>query len=65
LSAIVKAKQIAEEEGRHLEFIAYVCGTDKDPQNRSDQMEKLASAGVILAESNAKAAHTAAAILSR
>lgn len=65
LSAIEKAKQIAEKEGRHLEFIAYVCGTDKDPQNRSDQMEKLASAGVILAESNAKAAHTAAAILSR
>lgn len=65
LPAILQAKQIAENEGRHIEFVAYVCGTDKDLQNRSEQIEKLTSAGVVCAESNVKAAHIAAAILSR
>jgi FdrA protein len=65
LPAILQAKQIAENEGRHIEFVAYVCGTDKDPQNRAEQIEKLASAGVVCADSNVKAAQIAAAILSR
>ena len=44
--------------------IASVCGTDEDPQNRSAQVEALRDAGVVVAESNAGAAETAAALLS-
>ena len=43
--------------------IASVCGTDEDPQNRSAQVEALRDAGVVVAESNAGAAETAAALL--
>lgn len=65
LPAILQAKQIVENEGRHIEFVAYVCGTDKDLQNRSEQIDKLTSAGVVCAESNVKAAQIATAILAR
>ncbi len=64
LPAIIEAKRIAQQEGRHLEIIAYVCGTDKDPQSRLEQEQKLAAAGVTLAKSNARAAYLAAAIVS-
>lgn len=63
LPAILEAKKIAQDAGRHLEIIAYVCGTDKDPQNRTEQEKKLAAAGVTLAKSNAQAAYLAAAII--
>ena len=43
--------------------IASVCGTDRDPQNRAAQVETLREAGVVVAESNAGAAETAAALL--
>lgn len=43
--------------------IASVCGTDEDPQNRSAQVEALRDAGVVVAESNAGAVETAAALL--
>lgn len=62
--AIAEAKQIARADGRHLEVVAYVCGTDADPQGRADQESKLAAAGVILAKSNARGAYLAAAIVS-
>lgn len=64
LPAILEAKKIAQAAGRHIEIIAYVCGTDKDPQNRTEQEKKLAAAGVTLAKSNAQAAYLAAAIVS-
>lgn len=63
LPAIVEAKKIAKEAGRHLEIIAYVCGTDKDKQNRGNQEIKLAAVGVTLAQTNARAALLAAAIV--
>ena len=43
--------------------IASVCGTEQDPQVRSDQVRTLREAGVVVAESNAGAAETAAALL--
>ena len=64
LQAILEAKKIAQAAGRHIEIIAYICGTDKDPQNRTEQEKKLAAAGVTLAKSNAQAACLAAAIVS-
>jgi FdrA protein len=39
--------------------IAYVCGTDADPQNKQAQSAALANAGVVLAPSNAEAARMA------
>jgi FdrA protein len=43
--------------GRHGSLIlASITGTDRDPQPRSEQVSKLAEAGVIVADSNADAA---------
>lgn len=44
-------------------FIAHVCGTDNDPQNRTAICDRLQQAGVIVAAHNADAAHLAANII--
>ena len=54
---------MAAHEGEAPVVIASVCGTDQDPQNRSGQVEALREAGVVVAESNAGAAETAAALM--
>lgn len=66
-SELIAAIEAAREEsgGRHISYIASVCGTDSDFQNRREQTEKLRNAGVIVMESNAKAAGLTAAILQR
>jgi len=46
-------------------YVAYVCGTDRDPQDIEKQRSLLESVGVIVCESNARAAILAANILSR
>ncbi len=58
--AIVKARQAAAEEGRHLTVIASVCGTESDSPGRSGQVEKLLASGAVVMPSNAKAALLAA-----
>lgn len=63
--AIAEAQEIARAAGRHIEFIAYVCGTDADQQGRDHQENKLAAAGALLAKSNARGAYLAAAIANR
>ncbi|AGK52378.1 acyl-CoA synthetase FdrA [Bacillus sp. 1NLA3E] len=55
LPAIIEAKQLAEEEGRHLEIVGYVLGTELDSQNIEEQVDKLVAAGVTIASSNAHA----------
>ncbi|KXB01357.1 hypothetical protein AKJ44_02640 [candidate division MSBL1 archaeon SCGC-AAA261F17] len=62
---IKEAKETAEKEGRSLPVVASVCGTAQDPQDLSDQEEKLADVGVIVMPSNAQAARMAALIASR
>lgn len=64
LPAIQEAQQLAAAQNRKIIFIAYVCGTDRDKQNMAEQERKLKAAGVILAETNARAAFLAAEILS-
>lgn len=64
IPAILEAKRIAAGRGQHLEVIAYVCGTENDPQRLQDQQQKLAAAGVTLGKSNSRAAYLAAAIVS-
>jgi FdrA protein len=60
---ISDARRAAAGAGRALAVVASVCGTDQDPQNRSRQVAKLQSAGVLVEESNARAAAVAGAII--
>jgi succinyl-CoA synthetase alpha subunit len=46
---------IGAVRSRHIVVIASVIGTDDDPQHRAAQVDKLSSAGVIVARSNAAA----------
>lgn len=49
LEGVRQAKALAASAGREISFIAYVCGTDADFQNRAAQEAKLAAEGVLLA----------------
>ncbi|MDN3017032.1 acyl-CoA synthetase FdrA [Paenibacillus sp. BSR1-1] len=51
LPAMIEAKQQAEQEGRHLEIIGYVLGTELDPQDYEEQINKLLAADVTHASS--------------
>ncbi len=51
LPAIQQAKVQAKKEGRHLEILGYVLGTDKDAPSLDEQVQKLASADVTIASS--------------
>jgi len=63
IPAINKAHTLAKNSGRHLVFIASVCGTESDPQNLHQQEYSLREAGVTLTESNAQAAFLAADVI--
>ena len=60
LAVLGQARSAAKGAGRHLAVVAYVCGTDADPQNRDDAIERLRSSGALVASSNAEAARWAA-----
>jgi FdrA protein len=63
LPEIVAARERAAREGRYLPVVASVCGTEKDPQRRSVQQQKLRDAGVVVTETNAQAARVAGMIV--
>lgn len=65
LPVIREAKAAAEREERHLSVVASICGTEGDPQVRSDQEKKLLEAGVVVMPSNAQAARMASLIASK
>lgn len=52
LDAIKEAKAIAAREGRHLEILGYVLGTDLDTPSLAAQCQMLTDAGVIWASSS-------------
>ncbi len=52
LPAIKKAKAIAEAGGRHIEILAFVLGTQSDPQNFNSQVERLMAEGVTISSSS-------------
>ncbi len=58
--SLAKVNRIAEEGGRKILTVAYLCGVDEDPQNYSEQAEKLKEAACILAPSSRAAALLAA-----
>ncbi len=64
LGVIGPAKVAASAAGRTVAFVAHVCGTELDPQDRTQVVAALESAGVLVAASNAEAATWSAAILS-
>lgn len=53
----------ARTAGRELAVIAFVCGTEGDPQGRADQERKLRDAGAIVCASSTRAARAAAAMV--
>jgi len=60
--AIVEAKSSCAGDGRHLAVIAFVCGTDDDPQSLRRQRDELEAAGAIVLPDSATAARFAAAL---
>jgi succinyl-CoA synthetase alpha subunit len=61
--AIGQAQTRAQAAGRRLVFVAFVCGTEEDPQVRSRQEARLAEAGCLLGRSSTEAARMAAALV--
>lgn len=61
--AIAKARRAAAEQGRHLEVVAVVCGTDEDPQNMAGQVRALKEAGAVVETSNDAAARRVGRLL--
>jgi FdrA protein len=61
--AIRKAQAVARKKGRSLAIVGFVCGTGEDPQGLERQEQALREAGVLLAQSSARAARLAAAIV--
>ncbi|HYG86751.1 MAG TPA: acyl-CoA synthetase FdrA [Azospirillum sp.] len=51
LPAILDAKRAAAAEGRHLEILGYVLGTEMDTPALGEQTRKLSDAGVTIASS--------------
>jgi len=55
VEAILKARNLAENDGRKIVFIASMCGTDGDPQEMGLQIKLLQECGVFVFNSNATA----------
>ncbi|WP_115788410.1 acyl-CoA synthetase FdrA [Arthrobacter silvisoli] len=62
LPAIREAQRIAQEDGRHLEIIAYVLGTELDTPGLDAQRKALAGAGVTVTSSSTVTGEFARAI---
>jgi succinyl-CoA synthetase alpha subunit len=60
---MLPALAAARKKNRSVAFVASVCGTDEDPQGLERQESALRAAGVLLAESNARAVMLASALV--
>jgi succinyl-CoA synthetase alpha subunit len=60
---MLPALAAARKKNRSVAFVASVCGTDEDPQGLGRQESALRAAGVLLAESNARAVMLASALV--
>lgn len=65
LDALISAKDQAEQAGRHLSIVSYICGTSKDKQDYQQQQKKLQSAGVYVANSNEMATRIATMLVQK
>jgi FdrA protein len=64
-SSITAAREAAAIIGSTPVFVTFVCGTKGDPQNLSEQENKLRDAGAIVVESNAQAVRLTSDILAK
>jgi FdrA protein len=65
LDSIIVAKQTRKEHGGELTVVASICGTDSDLQDLGHQKEMLENAGVIVFQTNARAALFCCQLLNR
>lgn len=65
VDAVHASRAAAAAEGRDVQFVVHVCGSDLDFQNRQQQEAKLRAAGVHLADTNVRAARLALSIANR
>lgn len=63
VEAIYEGIGLAKKDGREIAFVIYVCGTDKDGQNKRKQEEILIEAGCIVAQSNIDAVNIACGLI--
>ena len=63
--SINAARELAKNNNFAPIYIAFVCGTQNDPQNQLQQEEILRGAGVIVVENNTQAVRLASDIISR
>ena len=63
--AITAARATCADEGRELVVVAFVCGTEADPQRLSAQQAALRNAGVLVASGSTAAARLAGEIALR
>lgn len=63
LPVLDEARTAADRDGRTLAVVAHVCGTDDDPQGRAAVVDRLRTAGVLVAENNTQAALIAARLV--
>ncbi len=63
LNTLNQARKTAADGGRNLVIVTAVCGTDQDPQGRSQQVKLLRENECLVFESNAQAARFAARLL--
>src|SRR5665213_127381 len=63
--AIAQGKAACKRDGRHLAVIAFVCGTEDDPQRLSAQQATLREAGALVAPNSTAAAMLAGEIAAR
>jgi FdrA protein len=61
--AIARAIAQARQSGRHLQVLALVVGTDEDPQNMTDQIQQLQTAGASVETNNEMAIRKAGQLL--
>jgi FdrA protein len=65
LDVIIQSKQAVKERGARLTVVASVCGTEDDPQDLNLQTGMLREQGVIVFNSNARAALFCAQLLEK
>lgn len=63
--AIAQAMAVSAKERRHLSIVAFVCGTEGDPQRLSVQLRRLREAGAIVQPNSTAAARLAGEIAVR
>lgn len=58
-------KKDMSNTGKHITYIANICGTEQDPQNIRENIRKLKECGVIVTQSNYESIRLAGAIINK